>query len=242
MSEVAGQTDLAAKVRELIRRDLKLGDDLELTDETPLFDGELDLDSLDALLLVSSIEKAFGIKIPNEAIGKEIFSNVRALVTYLQNQSGSSDTETVTSSEPVDLSKMLEGLPHGPAFRFVSTLVSVNPGQSGQAIWALKGDESFFAGHFPGRPIVPGVLLTEALAQLSGIVGFSDPQTPEQSKAAHLAHSDVRFLKAIEPPVDVQLHAVLDKTLGNLKQFSVRASVGDQTVAEGQVSLAIASD
>jgi 3-hydroxyacyl-[acyl-carrier-protein] dehydratase len=242
MSEVAGQTDLAAKIKELIRRDLKLGDDLELTDETPLFGGDLDLDSLDALLLVSSIEKAFGIKIPNESIGKEIFADVQTLVGYLQNMTEDDTAESASESGSVDLEQMLSRLPHGPAFRFVSRLESVEPGRSGTGVWALDGSEAFFAGHFPGRPIVPGVLLTEALAQLSGIVGFSGADETASPKPAHLAHSDVRYLRVVEPPVEIMLHAELDKTLGDLKQFSVKATLGDDTVAEGHVSLSAAAD
>jgi 3-hydroxyacyl-[acyl-carrier-protein] dehydratase len=66
-------------------------------------------------------------------------------------------------------------LPHRHPFLFVTELVSVDPGQSATGNWQLTGDEAFFAGHFPGRPTLPGVLMVEALAQLGGVAVLADP-------------------------------------------------------------------
>ncbi|MDX1563906.1 MAG: phosphopantetheine-binding protein [Phycisphaeraceae bacterium] len=244
MSEVTGQADLTDKVRQLIRRDLKLADDIELDDQTPLFDGSLDLDSLDALLLVSSIEKAFGVKIPNEAIGQQVFANIASLVAYLQEQPAASTgpvPAAAGAAVQTDLGELVRNLPHGPGFRFVSRLSEWQGGSHGSGVWELSGQEPFFADHFPGRPLVPGVLLTEALAQLSGLVAFAGSDDGKPARPAQLAHSDIRFLKPVEPPVQVELISRLDKTLGDLRQFSVQAKVDGEPVAEGHISLA-ASD
>jgi acyl carrier protein len=71
-------------VKSILRRDLKLGDDFEITDTMPLVGSELDLDSLDFLMVVTSVEKELGFKIPNEDIGPDIFTSVDSLARYLE--------------------------------------------------------------------------------------------------------------------------------------------------------------
>jgi 3-hydroxyacyl-[acyl-carrier-protein] dehydratase len=67
-------------------------------------------------------------------------------------------------------------LPHRPPFLFVTELGTVEPGRSATGSWQLTGEEAFFAGHFPGRPTLPGVLMVEALAQLGGVAVLADPK------------------------------------------------------------------
>lgn len=84
-----GQPDITAsrqtldRVKDILRRDLKLGGSFEITDDMPLVGSELDLDSLDFLMVVTSIEKEHGYKIPNDQIGPEIFTSVATLANYL---------------------------------------------------------------------------------------------------------------------------------------------------------------
>src|SRR5262245_14174921 len=75
-----------------------------------------------------------------------------------------------------DLSDHLKLLPHGPDFRFIDRLLSLDPGNQGSAEFTLKGTEPFLRGRFPDDPLLPGVLLVEAAAQLAGIVAQSHPQ------------------------------------------------------------------
>ena len=77
----------------------------------------------------------------------------------------------------------LSKLPHREPFRFITSLDSLTAGKSAEATWSLRGHEPFFTGHFPGDPIVPGVLISEALAQLSGLVALHDA---DGAKAAAL--------------------------------------------------------
>lgn len=71
------------RVKGILRRDLKLGANFEITDDMPLVGSELDLDSLDFLMVVTSVEKDHGYKIPNEQIGPDIFTSVASLANYL---------------------------------------------------------------------------------------------------------------------------------------------------------------
>ncbi len=71
---------------EIIRRNLRLGPEIELAPETVLFGGELDLDSLDALLLMQCIERDFGLKVPAEAMGPEIFATLQTLSDFVQKK------------------------------------------------------------------------------------------------------------------------------------------------------------
>ncbi|HWB53447.1 MAG TPA: phosphopantetheine-binding protein, partial [Tepidisphaeraceae bacterium] len=121
MTEV--KPEIMDRLRGIVRRDLKLGPDATIADDMPFFNSDLDLDSLDILLLVTSIEKEFGLKIPSQAVGREVFANLTTLARYVQDGSKNGTTD------------YLSRLPHGPGFRFVSKVTQVVEGQSAQGIW-----------------------------------------------------------------------------------------------------------
>ncbi|MGI9051313.1 MAG: 3-hydroxyacyl-ACP dehydratase FabZ, partial [Ilumatobacteraceae bacterium] len=73
-----------------------------------------------------------------------------------------------------DLPAPADVLPHRPPFLFVDELSALEPGVSATAVWRLTGEEWFFAGHFPGRPTLPGVLMCEAIAQVGAIAVLTD--------------------------------------------------------------------
>src|SRR5882724_171753 len=95
------------------------------------------------------------------------------------NRPRASKSETEFHTSPmIELATALNSLPHGPEFRFLDRLLSLEPGQSGVGEYTVRGDEPFLRGHFPGQPMVPGVVLVEAAAQLAGTIAQSDPQIP----------------------------------------------------------------
>ena len=132
---------------------------------------------------------------------------------------------------------MLAALPHAPPFRFVTRVMAVERGGHAQGIWIVRGDEEFFSGHFPGNPIVPGVLIGEALAQLSGVVCCSAAHPPPVQ--GRLAHIDMKFLRAVSPPAEIALRSELVRSLEPLHQCSVEASVLGAIVARGTLTLTI---
>jgi 3-hydroxyacyl-[acyl-carrier-protein] dehydratase len=218
------------QVKALLRRDLKLGD-VEVADDMPFFGTDVDLDSLDILLLMTSIEKQFKVKIPSEAVGKQVFQNVSTLAAYVDSQLGVAPASgsIVAAPAPVDY---LQRLPHRDPFRFVSRVDSIQVGESGGGVWKVAGTEAFFAGHFPGMPLVPGVLIAEALAQFSGLVG------PDNGgKSGKLAHVDIRFEQAVTPPAQITLKSKLVRTMGDLQLFEVSAEVAGAVVARGTLTL-----
>lgn len=84
MPNTRHNTQILHQVKAILRRDLKIEDRIEITDDMPLFGSELDLDSLDFLAVVTSIEKDLGYRIPNEDLNKGLFESVRSLATYLE--------------------------------------------------------------------------------------------------------------------------------------------------------------
>jgi 3-hydroxyacyl-[acyl-carrier-protein] dehydratase len=228
-------TQTLRRVETIIRRDLKLGLDVPVTPDMPFFGGDADIDSLDILLLLSSVEKEFGLRIPSEAVGREVFANVGTLVAYIEQHAGAAARQAKPASTPASGDDVLSRLPHRDPFRFVSRVVRVTEGQSAEAVWQVNGTEAFFAGHFPGQPLVPGVLIAEALAQVSGLAAGAGG-----GQQGRLAHVDVRFEQPVAPPAEIRLESRITRTMGTLRQFDVPAFVGQTTVARGTVALSFA--
>ncbi len=237
MGESDSLTTIRNRVKDIVRRDLKLGN-VEIPDDMVFFHEGSDLDSLDMLLLVTSVEREFGFKIPSQEVGREAFHSVDTLARYIQ-QRATSSADSASTPAPQSPPDPLARLPHAEPFRFVSRLNELKPGESAQGIWQLTGQEPFFAGHFPGRPIVPGVLLGEALAQLSGLI---PPLTSGINPQGRLAHVDLRFEQSATPPAEIALQSRLHRQMGDLYQFEVSASLSGQIVARGTVTLHLATE
>lgn len=131
----------------------------------------------------------------------------------------------------------LQHLPHGPEFRFIDRLTALDPGKHGVGEYTLRGDEPFLRGHFPGRPLMPGVLLIEAAAQLAGTVAQSDPQIPPMPGLKLTAIRGVKILGSAKPGEVIRLEAQVTGRLGNLVQASTTASVKDQLVLRAELTL-----
>jgi len=128
-------------------------------------------------------------------------------------------------------------LPHGPEFRFVDRLLTLDPGKTGTGEYKVRGDEPFLRGHFPGQPLFPGVLLAEAAAQLAGTVAQSDPHIPPLLGLKLTAIRGIKILGTARPGEVIQLHAQILNRLGNLIQAQVTATVNAQTVLQGELTL-----
>ena len=135
------------------------------------------------------------------------------------------------------MSAPLDSLPHGPEFRFIDRVLTLEPGKSGSGEYTVRGDEPFLRGHFPGQPIFPGVLLVEAAAQLAGTVAQSDPQISPMAGVKLTAMRGIKILGTARPGEVISLEAKILNRLGNLIQAQVTASVNQQTVMQGELTL-----
>ena len=135
------------------------------------------------------------------------------------------------------LTHALAALPHGPEFRFLDRLTALVPGQSGAGEYTLRGDEDFLRGHFPGQPIMPGVLLVEAAAQLAGVVAQADPAIPLLKNLRLTAIRGAKILGAARPGETIQLEARVVGRMGNLVQAQATARANDRLILQAEVVL-----
>jgi len=136
------------------------------------------------------------------------------------------------------LADALQRLPHGPEFRFIDRLVALDPGVSGVGEYRVRGDEPFLRGHFPGQPLMPGVLLVEALAQLAGTVAQSDLKVPPMPGLKLTALRSVKILGSAKPGETVRVEARVLARLGNLVQAQGVVSVDGRVVVQAELTLA----
>lgn len=133
------------------------------------------------------------------------------------------------SSDPIAC-----GLPHREPFIFVEEVRALEPGRSAVCTKVFAASEPFFRGHFPGHPLVPGVILTEAMAQTAGIAAGK----PETGRSYRLsAIKLMKFLKPVLPEVEVIFKAEKTGQAGALLQFQALAQAGGDVVAEGVIVL-----
>lgn len=126
------------------------------------------------------------------------------------------------------------GLPHRPPFLFVREIIARDPGVSAQCATIFEADDSMFAGHFPGNPLVPGVILAEALAQTAGIAAAPPDAKPRFLLSGIRA---MKFFQAVRPGERIILRAKKVAEVNDLLQFEVEALVDDTVVAAGQLVL-----
>src|SRR6059036_1089153 len=138
----------------------------------------------------------------------------------------------------IPLNAQLAGLPHREPFVFVREVISCEAGRA-ECVTKFAADDPMFAGHFPGNPLVPGVILTEALAQTAGIAAASAYTGADVPLFLLSAIRGMKFLRAVRPAEEVKLRADKVAQVDHLLQFAVSATVAGQIVAEGQLVLGV---
>jgi 3-hydroxyacyl-[acyl-carrier-protein] dehydratase len=143
-------------------------------------------------------------------------------------------TETVPGQQ-LDVEAILRLLPHRPPFLLVDRVTSWTPNLTLTAVKAVTMNEPHFVGHFPGHPVMPGVLILEALAQACGLLAIlSLPPEDVKRKVTYLMGIDgARFRKPVVPGDRLELVVTIDRKKGPVWKMSGRALVDGQEVAGG---------
>lgn len=137
----------------------------------------------------------------------------------------------------MDFTDALASLPHGEAFRFVDEVTVLEGGKSGEGIYQVKGTEAFLEGHFPGNPLMPGVILVEAIAQLGGVVAQSDPDIAPLKDLRLSGIRAAKILGAAFPGEQLRVKATVEGRLGGMIQIVGSVEGPNGALAEAKVVL-----
>jgi|TARA_B110000090_G_scaffold151073_1_gene165768 3-hydroxyacyl-[acyl-carrier-protein] dehydratase len=137
----------------------------------------------------------------------------------------------------MDVKEIREYLPHRYPFLLVDRVTALNLGESIVAYKNVTINEPFFNGHFPDHPVMPGVLVIEAMAQAAGILGFKTmDKTPQDGSIYYFVGSDkLRFKRPVVPGDKLQLDAAIVSEKRGIWKFDCRASVEGQLVASATI-------
>jgi 3-hydroxyacyl-[acyl-carrier-protein] dehydratase len=145
-------------------------------------------------------------------------------------------------TEPIrmDINGILRQLPHRYPFLLVDRVLECKAGESIRALKNVTVNEPFFPGHFPHRPVMPGVMMLEALAQTAGVLAFVTVGVlPDESTKFYFAGVDkARFRKPVEPGDQLILTARIERAMRGIWKFSTVAFVADEEVASAEMLIA----
>ena len=136
-----------------------------------------------------------------------------------------------------DINQIQKLLPHRYPFLLVDRVVAFEKGKSIRAFKNVSFNEPYFTGHFPQKPIMPGVLILEALAQAAGILAFGtlDVEADDNSVYYLVGIDGARFKRPVEPGDQLTLEVELVRQMRNIYKFNAVARVGDEMVAEAEL-------
>lgn len=142
---------------------------------------------------------------------------------------------------PLDIKRVLAALPHRYPMLLVDRVEELIPDRSIAAVKAVSFNESFFQGHFPGRPIMPGVLIVEALAQAAGVLAVETLGLTGSGKLVYfMAIEEAKFRKPVEPGVLLRLEVSFTQKRSRVCKFAGRALIDGELAAEANFTAMIA--
>lgn len=150
------------------------------------------------------------------------------------------EIQQMTEPIQMDIDAILKNLPHRYPFLLVDRVLECTPGQTIRALKNVTYNEPYFPGHFPHRPVMPGVIILEALAQTAGILAFVTLGViPDESTRFYFVGVDkARFRKPVQPGDQLILTARFERSFKGIWKFSTAAFVGDDEVTGAEMMVA----
>ena len=144
----------------------------------------------------------------------------------------------MSNAVSIDINQILKLLPHRYPFLLVDRVLEITPRVSIKALKNVTMNEPFFQGHFPDFPVMPGVLIIEALAQTAALLTFSEAKA--ENAIYYFAGIDgARFKKPVLPGDHLIMTAILEREKAGIYKFQVKATVNDELAAEANITCAV---
>ncbi|GAB3443170.1 3-hydroxyacyl-ACP dehydratase FabZ [Insolitispirillum peregrinum] len=148
-----------------------------------------------------------------------------------------------TGGEVINIDRIMQMIPHRYPFLLVDRVIDVRKGESAIGIKNVTANDNFFQGHFPQRPVMPGVLIIEAMAQTAAILVVSTLGPDAEGKLVYFMSVDnARFRKPVGPGDRLELHVFKERSRGNVWKFRAEARVDGTLVAEATYAAMILDD
>ena len=144
----------------------------------------------------------------------------------------------MTLALPLDRAAIEAILPHREPFLLIDEVLELEPGERVVALKHVRADEWYLRGHFPGRPVMPGVLIVEAMAQTGAVAVLSEEENRGRL-ALFAGIDDTRFKRIVEPGDVLQLECTLEQVRGPIGKGKARATVDGQLAARGTLTFAV---
>lgn len=153
------------------------------------------------------------------------------------------NASTTSAGKSVDIARIMQMIPHRYPFLLIDKVVDILPDQQATGIKNVTINEPFFIGHFPQRPIMPGVLIIEAMAQTSAILVVQTLGPSAEGKLVYfMSVEEAKFRKTVVPGDVLHIHVTKERNRGNVWKFKCEAKVDGQRAAEAVISAMIVDD
>ena len=151
--------------------------------------------------------------------------------------------ETGGKLEQLDINRIMELIPHRYPFLMIERVIDIVPGVKATGVKNVSINEQYFSGHFPEKPVMPGVLIIEAMAQTAACLVVHTLGPASEGKLVYFMSVDgARFRKPVEPGDQLHVQVTKQRSRGNVWKFEGLATVGDTLVAEATYAAMIMND